>query len=172
LTVFGANTTLLIPFATTVTGAGYNTGFAIANSTTDPGTTLMGLTAAVPQVGTITFYFYPGLPSTAAPFTYTTAAGSPGSGLNATGSLPSGSTYTVLLSQLLAAAGQPADFSGYVFVITNFTHAHCLYVVSNFTSFSQGSLALVINQNRSGLPLFLTPPAGQVITTAGEAADN
>jgi hypothetical protein len=153
MTVFGANTTLLIPFATTVTGANYNTGIAISNSTADPGTALMGVNTAVPQTGTLSFHLYPGLPSTAAPFVYTTTAGSPGSGLNAAGSLPAGSTYTVLLSQLLAAAGQPADFSGYVFVIANFTSAHCLYVVSNFTTFSQGSHALVVNQNRSGTPL-------------------
>jgi hypothetical protein len=158
MTVFGANTTLLIPFATTVTGANYNTGIAISNSTADPGTALMGVNTAVPQTGTLSFHLYPGLPSTAAPFVYTTTAGSPGSGLNAAGSLPAGSTYTVLLSQLLAAAGQPADFSGYVFVIANFTSAHCLYVVSNFTTFSQGSHALVVNQNRSGTPL-ATPSA-------------
>jgi hypothetical protein len=152
VTVFGANTTLLIPFATTVTGANYNTGIAISNSTSDPGLTAMGLATAIKQTGTMTFYFYPGLPSTAAPFTYTTAAGSPGSGLNAAGALPTGSTYTVLLSQLLAAAGQPADFSGYIFVICNFTNAHSLYVVSNFTSFSQGSHALVIALPRSTTP--------------------
>jgi len=152
VTVFGANTTLLIPFATTVTGANYNTGIAISNSTSDPGLSAMGFATAIKQTGTMTFYFYPGLPSTAAPFTYTTAAGSPGSGLNAAGALPTGSTYTVLLSQLLAAAGQPADFSGYIFVICNFTNAHSLYVVSNFTSFSQGSHALVIAIPRSTTP--------------------
>lgn len=152
VTVFGANTTLLIPFATTVTGANYNTGIAISNSTSDPGLTAMGFATAIKQTGTMTFYFYPGLPSTAAPFTYTTAAGSPGSGLNAAGALPTGSTYTVLLSQLLAAAGQPDDFSGYIFVITNFTNAHSLYVVSNFTSFSQGSHALVIPFARTFTP--------------------
>jgi hypothetical protein len=152
VTVFGANTTLLIPFATTVTGANYNTGIAISNSTKDPGLAAMGFASAIPQTGTLTFYFYPALPSTAASFTYTTAAGSPGSGLNATGGVPTGSTYTVLLSQLLAAAGQPADFSGYVFVIANFTNAHCLYVVSNFTSFSQGSHALVVPIGRTFTP--------------------
>jgi hypothetical protein len=152
VTVFGANTTLLVPFATTVTGANYNTGFAVSNSTKDPGLAAMGFATAIPQTGSLTFYFYPALPSTAAPFTYTTAAGSPGSGLNAAGAVPTGSTYTVLLSQLLAAAGQPADFSGYVFIVANFTNAHCLYVVSNFTSFSQGSLALVVPAARTATP--------------------
>jgi len=151
--VVGANTTLLIPFATTVTAAGYNTGIAISNSTKDPGKSAMGVSTAIPQTGTVTFYFYPQVPATGsapAPFNYTTKAGSPGVGLDSAGNLPSGSTYSVLLSQLLAAAGQPADYTGYIFVITNFTNAHCLYVATNFAGFAQGAMALVITGNRDG----------------------
>jgi len=145
--VVGANTTLLIPFATTVTAAGYDTGIALSNSTKDPGKSAMGVSPAIPQSGTVTFYFYPQAPATAG-FTYTTKAGSPGVGLDASGNLPSGSTYSVLLSQLLAGAGQPADFTGYIFVISNFTNAHCLYVATNFAGFAQGAMALVITGNR------------------------
>jgi len=151
--VVGANTTLLIPFATTVTSAGYDTGIAISNSTKDPGKSAMGVNTAIPQTGTVTFHFYPQVPATGAapaPFTYTTKAGAPGVGLDASGNLPAGSTYSVLLSQLLAAAGQPADYTGYIFVITNFTNAHCLYVATNFTGFAQGAMALVITGNRDG----------------------
>jgi hypothetical protein len=148
-TVIGSQTTLLIPYASTVTAGGYNAGFSIANTTSDPGTVIMGgITTAVKQSGTATFYMYPQLPAggTAVPamFSYTTKAGSPGTGLDASGNIPAGSTYTVLLSQLLAAAGAPADFQGYIFVVTNFTNAHCLYVLSNFAGFTQGALALVV----------------------------
>jgi len=151
--VVGANTTLLIPFATTVASAGYNTGIAISNSTLDPGKSAMGVKSAIPQTGTVTFNFYPQVPASGtapAPFSYTTKAGSPGVGLDASGNLPSGSTYSVLLSQLLSAAGQPADYTGYIFVITNFTNAHCLYVATNFAGFAQGAMALVITGNRDG----------------------
>ncbi len=154
LNVVGNTTTMLIPFAQTVTAAGYNTGFAIANTTEDPGTPT-GFESPVAQSGVITFYFFPQVSATGTSptnFSYTTAASSPGTGLDATGKLPSGSTYTVLLSQLLSAAAAPADFSGYIFVVANFTNAHCLYVVSNFTTFSQGSLALIITQDRTNAP--------------------
>jgi hypothetical protein len=148
-----STTTLLVPFAQTATAAGYNTGFAIANTTEDPGKTVMGFPSPVAQGGTITFYFFPqtaaGGGTNPSNFSYTTSASSPGTGLDATGKLATGSTYTVLLSQILAAANAPADFAGYVFIVTNFTNAHALYVVSNFTTFSQGSLALVIPGDRS-----------------------
>ncbi|HYK88002.1 MAG TPA: hypothetical protein VE398_04500 [Acidobacteriota bacterium] len=156
LRITGTTTTILIPFAQTATAAGYNTGFAIANTTEDPGSTVTSFTPPVAQSGTITFYFFPQLPAPGgtnpANFSYTTGASSPGTGLDASGRLMAGSTYTVLLSQLLAAAGAPADFAGYVFVVTNFTNAHCLYVVSNFTTFSQGSLGLIIAGDRTIVP--------------------
>lgn len=150
LTIVGSQTTLLIPFAQTVSAAGYDTGLAIANTTTDPGKTAMGFNTAVKQSGTIKFYLYPKAVSGVVPtaVTYTTSATSPGAGLDASGNLPSGSTYVVLLSQLLSAAGASADFTGYIFVITNFADAHALYVVSNFTTFSQGALAGVVIANR------------------------
>jgi len=155
-TITGLTTTLLVPFAQTAAAIGYNTGFAISNSTTDPGTKAMGYTTATTQLGTITFYFYPTLPSPTgtlpAVSTYTTAAGSPGTGLDSSGRVISCATYTVLLTQLLPLA-TPAitgDFNGYVFIITNFTNAHAFFTISNFSGFSEGGLALVIAGARSG----------------------
>jgi len=143
-TVVPANTILLIPYA--VNTVGYNTGIAIANTTSDPGTTAMGVTRAVAQNGAMTFYFFP---QTGSSFTYTTSATSPGTGLSS-GVLNSGRIYTVLLSELLAAAQAPADFSGYIFVITNFTNAHGQYFISDFEAFTNGSLMLVVTANRNG----------------------
>jgi hypothetical protein len=154
--IIGNTTSILIPFAQTVTNAGYDTGFAVANTTEDPGKTITSYDPPVAQAGAITFYFFPQVPSgggtNPANFSYTTGASSPGTGLDSTGKLPAGSTYTVLLSQLLAAGGFPADFAGYVVAVANFTNAHCLYVVSNFTTFSQGSLGLIITGARTNVP--------------------
>lgn len=149
LVIQGLNSVLLVPFAQTVTALGYNTGLAISNTTEDPGSKAMsGISAATPQNGTLTFYFFPSLPSPTSTnptnFSYTTTAGSPGNGLDASGNLIAGGTYTVLLSQLLAAANQPADFVGYIFIITNFTNAHGFWTISNFTTFSQGGSVLVV----------------------------
>jgi hypothetical protein len=85
-------------------------------------------------------------------FTYTTGAASPGTGLDASGNLASGSTYTVLVSQLLEAAGITEEFQGYIIAITQFTNAHGLYVCSNFQTFSQGSSMVVIKSDRQDVP--------------------
>jgi hypothetical protein len=153
--ILGNTSALLIPYATL--GAGYDTGIAISNTSTDPGKTpLNNGGSAKPNFGNMTFYFYQQQVGTTAPtaFTYTTAGTSPGTGLDASGNLPSGSMYSVLLSQLLAAIPSgPTIFNGYIFVSCNFTHSHGQYVLSNFTTFSQGALMLVIPNgvDRSGL---------------------
>jgi hypothetical protein len=145
VSIYGASTTLLVPYAVNMSGLlGYNTGIAVANTTTDPGTGFMGFTTAVKQSGAITFYFYP---QTGPTFTYATTAGSPGSGLNSDGTLKTGGTYVVLLDQLLTAAGQSLDFTGYIFIITNFTNAHGQYFISNFEEFTNGALMLVVNNS-------------------------
>lgn len=158
-TLFGTlsnTTTLLVPFAQTVTAVNYNTGFAVANTTEDPGPP--GITknlSPIPQSGAITFWFFPQVSkafANPANFSYTTTAGSPGTGIDAAGKVPSGSTYTVLLSELLAATGAPADFSGYVMIVCNFTNAHALFNISNYSGFSQGAIALVVLPDRSNPP--------------------
>jgi len=149
VTISGGSTTLLIPYAQTADI--WDTGVAIANTTKDPGTA-MSITGARVQSGTITFYLYKQADGTL--LTYTTQAGSPGSGLDAAGKLPSGQLYTVMLSQIVTAAGGPADgsFSGYVFVVANFTNAHGEFFVydSNPITFVHGALMLVVTSDRSG----------------------
>jgi hypothetical protein len=141
-------TTLLIPFGSTL--AGYDTGIAIVNTTNDPGVINTGLaSAAVAQNGTIKFFFYPGGSGT--PFTYTTSASSPGTGLTA-GALPAGKTYSVLLSELLNAAGAPALFSGHIFAVASFTNAHVQYFVTDFKAFTNGAVGLVVAGGRAATP--------------------
>jgi hypothetical protein len=136
LAIIAANTNLLMPYATT--SAGYDTGIAIANTTTDPFT---GTNSAVKQNGAITFAFYP---QTGTSFTYTTSATSPGEGLT-NGVLNTGGLYTVLLSKLLAAASAPATFSGYIIATVNATNAHGQYFISDFQFFTNGALMLVLD---------------------------
>jgi len=140
----GSNTWICVPFAQVQPDISYDTGLGIANTTLDPG----GF--ATPQPGTIDFFFYPN--DASAPFSYSTTAGSPGAGLDATGKVPAGKTYSVLVSQLMAAARAtnaaiPESFSGYLFVQCNFTNAHGIYTVSNFSTFSQGGQLLVTDRN-------------------------
>jgi hypothetical protein len=37
------------------------------------------------------------------------------------------------------------SFSGYVFIVTDFTNGHGEYFISNFDNFTHGSLMLVVN---------------------------
>jgi len=112
-----SQTTMLLTFASV--GGLYDTGIAVANTSTDPFTPAGG--GAAPINGTITFYMYK-IDGTSK--VYTTTTGSPGSGLATGGVLNSGSTYLVNLSSLLTAAAYPAPFNGYIFITANFTNAH------------------------------------------------
>lgn len=156
LTITGLSTTMLVPFAQTVTALGFNTGLAISNTTEDPGKTAMGFGTATPQTGKITFYFFPALPSASAtnPTNFNfTPTGTFGHGLDANGNLISGGTFVALVSEILAAASQPADFSGYIFIVTNFTNAHGFWTISDFKSFSQGGAMLVLpGTDRTSVP--------------------
>jgi hypothetical protein len=147
-------TNLLIPYASTITASAYNTGIAVANTTLDPGKTALGFAKAVAQTGAVCFYMFPQQVGSTLPtsITYCTVAGSPGTGLDSNGKLPAGSSYTVLLSQLLAAASAPADFQGYIFVITGFTNAHLQYFISDFNTFSNGGQAMIVEQDRTVVP--------------------
>ena len=153
--ISGNLTNLLAPLAQNMPSIGYDTGLAIANTTWDPGKTAMGVTnAAIPQKGTICFYFYQQQDGATAPTVtkYCTSGSSPGSGLDADGNVPAGSTYVVLASELLTAAGVTAEFQGYIMMVCNFSNGHGLYVASNFTNFSQGSSMVVIGSDRRVYP--------------------
>jgi len=154
-TVSGASSALLVPYAyASLTPGDTNTAFAIINSSEDPGSTLLGFTAAKPQSGKMTFFFF-SQNATMPMFSYTTAAGSPGAGLDATGSLVAGGTYTVFLDQLFPLAVAPSgstvtslgsNFVGYIIVVPTFANAHGMFVMgdlkNNATTFS--SLMLIL----------------------------
>jgi hypothetical protein len=149
--ISGRTTALLIPFASTLSG--FDTALSVSNTTEDPGATLLGVaTAAAPQSGSVTFYFYP--QSITLPVSsYTTVAASPGTGLDTSGNIISGGTYTVFVSQLVPLA-TPAltSFSGYIIAVTNFTNAHGIFVISNFTTLTAQSSMMEVLSDRSVLP--------------------
>jgi len=153
----GSNTVLLIPYASVATEIGYDTGLAISNTTVDPGADNMGgIEGATPQPGSFTVYFFP---QSGTDFSVaSTAAGFPGSGLDATGKIPAGGTFVALLSEIVKAAQAanssitiPDDFTGYLVIVTNFTNAHGLCTVSNFQTYTQASPILILPTNQSRL---------------------
>lgn len=154
LTVAGSQTVLIMPIAQNMPSIGYDTGISVANTTLDPGAELLGIQGAIPQAGKIAFVLYQQqVGSTAVKrYTYVTDSASPGTGLDATGKLQPGSTYTVLISQILQAAGVTDEFQGYGFIVTNFTNAHGICVASNFSTFSQGTSLMVVGKDRQDVP--------------------
>jgi hypothetical protein len=151
----GSNTWILIPYASVATDINYDTGIAISNTTVDPGDDVLGEgIGAVPQPGSFTVYFYP--QSGDAFSVPSTAAGFPGTGLDATGKIPAGGTFVALLSALVKAAHTanasitiPDDFTGYLIIGANFTNAHGLATVSNFQTYTQASPMLIIQGART-----------------------
>ena len=69
------------------------------------------------------------------PIEYTTLAGSPGVGLTS-GELEAGTTYRVLLTEILDAAEVEGGFSGYVEITTDFTGADGIAYISDWAAFS------------------------------------
>ena len=116
VTIVKCATHLLFPFVTNQ--AGFDTGFAISNTSMDQyGTST--------QTGTCTFNFF----GTAAPAAVTTAA-----------AVDPGTTYTNLTSVL--APG----FQGYVIVDCQFQYAHGFAFITQIGTFlgTEGYLALII----------------------------
>jgi len=149
--VISANTTLLVPFA--VRDGAFDTGISLANTTADPFGPAAG--GAIPSSGTVRLDFFPRAATGGAGTTFsltTSATARPGIGLSSDGALASGATWTVLLSELLTAAGQTGSFTGYIFIQANFLNAHGIVFVS---SFGQGPFPFT-----SFSPmLVLSPPA-------------
>jgi len=159
INIVGAQTNILIPFATT--SLSYDTGISIANTTADPfgGTAAGGARA---QAGTVTFTFYP---QTGTSCSFTTSTATPGVGLSSSGTVVSGGTYSVLLSQLLGAASGcsslTTSFTGYIFAVANFTNGHGAAFVTNFKGFTSGENVLVLP------PPIVTSRAAGALETLG-----
>jgi hypothetical protein len=144
LTVSGAlTTTLMVPYAVDLgnTQGAYQTGIVVSNTTADPGTTAMGFQQAIRQTGKITVYFYPSNGSSVATWVSTSFPNF--GGLDANGKLAPGGQFTAMVNQLFPST--VTSFSGYLFIITDFTNAHGEFFISNFDNFTHGALMLVVN---------------------------
>jgi len=167
--IYHPSTVLMVPFAYSNVNAGtqgvigtplYDTALAISNTTIDPGALAMGLDSAVPQSGVFTIYLYGDDGQGNKIATSVSSSLLPAKKiLDTTGSLAAGDTYTILLSQVMTAAGLPltTDFNGYIFIITQFTNAHGEYFVSDFSGFTHGALMQVLSYDRSDTPEELAP---------------
>ena len=128
-----ASCTLLFPYVVSLPEAGWNTGLAITNPTAGAGTALGG---------TVTFTLFANGGDPEMPMTYTTGAGTPGPNvLDDEGMLAAGSTYTLLLSELLAWVGHTeGNLTGHLYVETNFTGCRGVGWVTDFATVNQAYL--------------------------------
>ena len=123
--VESSTTTLVLPYA--LATQGFDTGIAISNMNTGD-----------EQAGGIMFMLYQNGDE---PIELSTTEMEVGRGLTTNGMLEAGATYAVLLTEILAAAGVGAvdgdyGFSGYVELITDFTHADGIAYISDWAAFS------------------------------------
>lgn len=139
----GDNTLLLIPYA--VNELGYDTGISIANTIADPGAEA-GITTPLPQTGEITFYLYP---NNGDMFSISSTDIGKELPWGSDGMVAPGKSYILLLSEILAAAGYEEGFSGYIIAYCKFAHGHGQYFVSDFGSFANGALMLVMTSDRA-----------------------
>lgn len=138
-------TTLLFPFVANI--AGFDTGFAFANTSSDDAAFGTGAGAGA-QSGTCTLNLFPADGTAAVSTT--------------TASIAAGATGTVVQSAVTAFAG----LSGYVIARCNFQYAHGFaFIVDNFgvgaPNTAQGYLALIIPDPT------LNAPVGRPATDAG-----
>lgn len=135
-------TTLLFPYVTNYQGT-YETGMAIANTTTD-NLGAGGKSTATASSGTCTINFYGNQAQPAAVTTPTVGAWS----------TASGSPSPIYANTLSAMTGL-TNFTGYAIAQCNFLDAHGFAFITDYTlggadAFAQGYLAIVVPNVRTG----------------------
>jgi hypothetical protein len=143
LTIVSTVSNILYTFTTWDSSLSFDTGLDIANTSSDP----FAVQGATATAGAITYNMYPR--GGGASFSYTTTAGSPGQGLEADGTLAAGGSHTILLSELVVAAGQTGPFTGYIIAVCSFTHGHGEGFVLDGTTISQTLNGLIIPNTAS-----------------------
>jgi len=163
---------LLFPYV--VSTAGYDTGIAIANTSTDPGATF-GF-GATPQAGAVQFWYYGvGANNSAPPSTQCTSTASPGT-CPGTTVVPTGQVLTYVASsgsQQWGLDNRAAGFVGYVITQAAFQYCHAFAYVSALGAgptspgASEGYLGLLLDNQ--GLTNSGPNPGGlQRTTQSGE----
>jgi len=153
LNIVTTTTNIMYTFTTWDATLNFDTGLAVANTSSDP----FSVNGATATAGTITYNFYPR--GGGASYSYATTAGSPGTGLEADGTLAAGGTHTVLVSELVAAASQTGPFTGYIIAVCGFTHGHGEGYVLDGTVIAQTINGLVIPE--PGQATRKTPGSGE-----------
>jgi hypothetical protein len=162
---------LLFPYV--VSTAGYDTGIAIANTSSDPGATF-GF-GATPQAGAVQFWYYGvGANNSAPPSTQCTSTASPGT-CPGTTNVPTGQVLTYVASSGSTQWGldnRAAGFVGYVITQAAFQYCHAFAYVSALGAgpltpgTSEGYLGLLLDNqgltnNVNQLGLQRTKQAGE-----------
>jgi len=176
---------LLFPYVVSTGAGGYDTGIAIANTTSDPagGSVLASTTGftgnIAPQAGGVQFWYY-GTTSTggAAPASQCTNRTTPGVCPPTPDAVPTGQVLTYILSQ----GGQVAntttalldnrakDFTGYVIAQTQFQACHAYAYISATLAgplspgISEGYLGLILDTGNTAI--------GARTSAASEALNN
>jgi hypothetical protein len=157
---------LLFPYV--VSTAGYDTGIAIANTSTDPGATF-GF-AATPQQGAIQFWYYGvGANNSAPPATQCTNTATPGA-CPGTTNIPTGQVMTYVASsgsQQWGLDNRAAGFVGYVIAQAAFQYCHAFAYISALGAgpltpgTSEGYLGLLLDNKGLAAGLERTTQLGE-----------
>ncbi len=157
---------LLFPYV--VSTAGYDTGIAIANSSTDPGATF-GF-GATPQQGAVQFWYYGvGANGGAPPATQCTNTATPGA-CPGTTNVPSGQVMTYVASsgsQTWGLDNRAAGFVGYVIAQASFQYCHAFAYISALGAgpltpgTSEGYLGLLLDNHGLATGLERTTQLGE-----------
>jgi hypothetical protein len=160
-------TTMLIPFATASGAASppagtFNTGIAVANTSGDP--TDFGTGAATDSEGNVTFYLFPADGSAPTKITPATGCGLVG------GVIKAGGSFICNLSTIMQAAtpAMTGSFTGLVYVVANFSHAHgsaFVYGGGSADRLVSGTPIFVIsNPSAVSRDTFGVPPTSENVT--------
>jgi hypothetical protein len=137
-------TTLLFPYVTNATG--FETGLAVANTTTDNLPTASGKTfTSTPLNGTCTFNFY------GSQATQPAAWPTPTLGVNTTAAPTINPVYANTLTAMTGAT----NFTGYAIALCTFQEAHGFAFITDLTgqfSGAMGYLAVVLPNGRNEAP--------------------
>jgi len=143
-TVTVCQTAILFPFVTNTNG--FDTGLAIANTSTDP----FGTAA---QSGTCTLNWYGNATASSNPAASTLGSG----GVGSTTAIASGTVSTALASTTVPG------FQGYMIAVCNFQYAHGFAFISDLgaRNLAMGYLGLIMNQSSGA---FRPTGSGETLT--------
>ena len=128
-----AQCTLLFPYVARIPNMSWNTGISVMN----PGYNEEGVAGGL----TLTFYGNDGAVADFSTEDYPTV----GAGLDEMGWVPTGGTYSILASEILAATGWGENFVGHIHVLADYTDCNGVGWVTDFGTVNQAYVAVVVD---------------------------